>query len=70
MVVLQSYGALAMFKVFCDHHDTELESRDTEIDVAERILTHKKHKCLYGTIISILYNKDKKCCRKSLYIWR
>ena len=36
------YGALAIFLLLCDHQETESESQDIEICVAEPILTQKK----------------------------
>ena len=55
MVVLHIYRALVIFPLFCDHQDTESESREMENGVAGPKYHRKKHQSLYGTTISILY---------------
>ena len=54
VVVLHIDGALDMFLVYCDHQDTKSESRYVEIGVDGPILSQKKPKSIYGTMVSIL----------------
>ena len=48
------------FLLICDHQDTEYESQEVEMGVAETIFTQKIYKRLYGKTISILYNMGEK----------
>ena len=41
MLILHIYGARAIFLLFCNHQDTESESREMEIGVAGLIFTNK-----------------------------
>ena len=44
VVTLHTYGARAVFLLFCNHQDNDYESRGTEIDVAGPIFTQKNTK--------------------------
>ena len=47
-VLLYIYEALAIFPLFCDHQDTESESWDMDIGVAEPISIQKHIKVSMG----------------------
>ena len=47
MIILHIYGAKANFLLFCDHQDTESESREIEIVVIGLIFTQKISKDLW-----------------------
>ena len=69
VVIIHIYGDFSIILIFCYHQDTESESCDIELGVAGPILKQKKYQSLYGTTISILYNKGEKCCDNSSYLW-
>ena len=60
VVVLHIYGTLAIFLLFCDHQDTEYESREMKNGVSGPKLSRKKYQNLYGTTIHILYKMGEK----------
>ena len=39
--IIHIYGARAIFLLFCDHQDTESESREVEMRISQPIFTHK-----------------------------
>ena len=41
MIIVHHHGARAIFLLFCDHTDTESESREIEVRISQSIFTHK-----------------------------
>ena len=48
MSIIHIYGARAIFLLFCNHRETESESREIEISVAGPIFTSKNIKGYMG----------------------
>ena len=40
MITLHNYGARAIFLLFCDHTDTESESREIQMSISQPIFTN------------------------------
>ena len=52
MAFLHIYGSRVIFLLFCDHQDTESESREIEISLAGPIFTHNGIKGSMGKLFS------------------
>ena len=67
--VLRVCGASDIFLLFCDHQDTESESREMEIGVSWTNIHPEKYQRLYGKMISILHKMGEKYCGNYSYLW-
>ena len=53
VINLHNYGARSIFLLFCDHTDTESESREIEMSISQPIFNHtNKSKSLWDNAIN------------------
>ena len=66
VIIIHIYGSRALF---CDHQDTEYESREMEIGLAGTILTQKKTP--KALLVNDIYNPqdERKNIGNSSYLW-
>ena len=56
LVVLHIYGARAIFLLFCDHQETESETREMNIGAAGPMFTKKRSNALCDNNIHTLHD--------------